>query len=201
MHRRTLIRRSSLLLPWLLAACGGGERHDFPPLRYGYLEPLRLNVAAVKIEQRFVSSGASPDVSQHDPVPPVQALRAMAEDRLQALGSSGQAVFIIQDASLTRRGDTITGTMAVRLEIATVTGSNGGFAEARASRVRTGSIDDLPGVLYDMTKQMMDAMNVEFEFQLRRSLRSWLLSPGAPATPVEQQPLTPPAPPVRPLRP
>ena len=40
-----------------------------------------------------------------------------------------------------------------------------------------------PGEPNDETKQMMDAMNVEFEFQVRRSLRSWLLSAGAPATP------------------
>ena len=189
MHRCTLIRRSSLLLPWLLAACGGGERHDFPPLRYGYLEPLRLNVAAVKIEPRFIPSGASPDVSQYDPVPPVRALRNMAEDRLQAFGSSGQAVFIIQDASLIRQRDTITGTMAVRLEIAASGNSRAGYAEAHTSRVRTGDIDDLPAVLYDMTKQMMDAMNVEFEFQVRRSLRGWLLSAGAAETPVLQHPL------------
>lgn len=193
MHRRTLIRHSSLLLPWLLTACGGGEPRDFPPLRYGYLEPLRLNVAAVRIEQRFVPSGEPPDVSQADPDPPVRALRAMAEDRLQALGSSGQAVFVIQDASLTRQGDTITGSMAVRLDIQATGTTRAGYAEARVSRERTGDIDDVPTTLYDMTKQMMDAMNVEFEYQVRHSLRPWLLSAGAAATPVQQQPLDAPA--------
>ena len=46
-----LTRRSSLLLPWLVAACGGGEERDFPPLHYNYLTPLRLNVATIQIEQ------------------------------------------------------------------------------------------------------------------------------------------------------
>jgi hypothetical protein len=37
---------------------------------------------------------------------------------------------------------------------------------------------------------MMDRMNVEFEYQVRRSLGSWLLAAGAVQAPVEQQPLT-----------
>ena len=71
----------------------------------------------MQIEQRFVPSGVPPDVSQFDPVPPVQALRDMAPDRLQALGAAGLAVFVIQDASLTRQGDTINGNFAVELDI------------------------------------------------------------------------------------
>ena len=45
--------------------------------------------------------------------------------------------------------------------------------------------------LYDMTKSLMDRMNVEFEYQVRRSLGGWLLPGGAPPAPVQQQPLTP----------
>src|SRR4051812_8927706 len=104
----TLPRRTSLLLPLLLAACGSQRpRRQYPPLHYGFLTPIRLNVAAIRIEQRFIPSGVAPDVSQLDPMPPVLALRNMAEERLQALGSSGQAVFIIQEASLVRQQDTI----------------------------------------------------------------------------------------------
>ena len=36
-----------------------------------------------------------------------------------ALGSSGRAVFVIQNASLMRQGDTITGTFEVQLDIYT----------------------------------------------------------------------------------
>jgi hypothetical protein len=192
MPSRALTRRSSLLLPFLIAACSRSAPRSFPPLHYGFLTPLRLNVAAIRIEQRFVPSGAPPDVSQVDPVPPVSALRNMGEDRLQALGSSGQAVFIIQDASLIRRDDTIQGSFAVELDLYTSANTRAAFAEARVSGTHTGDIDDLPSTLYDMTKDMMDRMNVEFEFQVRRSLRSWLLPEGAPQTPVQQQPLTQP---------
>ena len=95
--------------------------------------PLRLNVAAIQIEQRFVPSGVSPDVSQFDPVPPVLALRTMAEDRLQALGSADLAMFVIQNASLVRQGDTITGNFAVQLDIYNTPTNRAAYAQASVS--------------------------------------------------------------------
>jgi hypothetical protein len=190
--RTPLSRRSSLLLPFLLAACGGRSQRLYPPLHYGHLTPLRLNVAAIQIEQRYVPSRVAPDVSQLDPMPPVQALRNMAADRVQAFGSSGQAVFVIQEASLIRQRDTILGSFAIELDIYTSANTRAGFAEARVSRSYTGDLDDLPSTLYDMTKDMMDTMNVEFEFQVRRSLRAWLIPEGATQTPVQQQQLVTP---------
>jgi hypothetical protein len=188
----TLSRRSSLLLPFLLAACGGREERLYPPLHYGHLTPLRLNVGAIQIEQRYVPSSVPLDVSQLDPMPPVQALRNMAEDRLQAFGSAGRAVFVIQEASLTRQRDTILGSFAIELDVYTSDNTRAGFAQARVTRSYTGDLDDLPSKLYDMTKDMMDTMNVEFEFQVRRSLGAWLLPEGAAQTPVQQQPLVAP---------
>jgi hypothetical protein len=187
-----LSRRSSLLLPFVLAACGGRQERLYPPLHYGHLTPLRLNVGAIQIEQRYVPSSVSPDVSQLDPMPPVQALHNMAADRLQAFGSSGQAVFIIQEASLIRQRGTILGAFAVELDVYTSANIRAGFAQARVTRSFSGDLDDLPSTLYDMTKDMMDTMNVEFEFQVRRSLRGWLLPEGAAQTPVQEQPLVAP---------
>lgn len=186
-----LTRRSSLFLPFLLTACGGGEHErEFPPLHYNYLEPLRLNVAEVRIEQRFVPSGVAPDVSQLDPEPPVAALRTMAADRLQALGATGFAVFAILDAALVRLKDTINASWAVELSIYTAPNVRAGYADASVSSTYTGDLDDLPGKLYDMTKSLMDRMNVEFEYQVRRSLGGWLLPAGVQQAPVRQQPLT-----------
>ncbi len=190
MHAKGLTRRSSLLLPLLLAACGGEARQDFPPLRYNYLPPLGLNVATIDIEQRFIPSGISPDVTQFAPVRPADALRTMAEDRLKALGTAGRAVFAIQNASLVRHDDLITGTMEVILNVyPSPSGPRAGFAQARVTRQHEGNISDLPGTLYDMTKAMMDAMNVEFEYQLRARLREWLTTGAAVVSPVQQAPL------------
>jgi hypothetical protein len=191
MSRFTLTRRSALLMPLLLAACGGSDDADtvFVPLRYNYLPPIELNVASIAIEQRFVSAGVPPDVSGRDPEPPAEALKAMANDRLMAFGTANKAIFTILDASLTRTDDTITGSFSVRLSILDNNGSPLGFAEAQVHSQHTGSADPLRTTLYEMTKSMMSDMNIEFEYRVRQNLKPWLTSATAPGTPVEQTPL------------
>lgn len=186
---RGLTRRASLLLPLVLAACGGEPREDFPTLRFNYLPPFRLNVATIQIDQRFVPSGVPPDVSQLDPEPPIDALRQMAQDRLVAVGTVDTAVFSITNASLTREDDVITGQMTVELSIIAPDGQRLGFAQAQVARQHTGRVDDLRGTLYDMTKAMMDSMNVEFQYQLQRNLSQWLVTTAAVPPPVQAQPL------------
>ena len=83
----------------------------------------------------------------------------------------------------------ITCALGVVLEIYPTPGIRSGFAQAIVSRQHSGPIDDLRGTLYDVTKAAMDAMNVEFEYQVRRNLGPWLLSASAAPPPVEQQPL------------
>ncbi len=174
-----------------LAACSQGGPRVYAPLRYDYLNPLRLNVQSLTIEQRFVPAGDI-DLTAQDPAPLVPTLKAMAQDRLQAVGSTGRAVFIIKDASMVRIRDGINGSIDVELDVYAGGGTRAGFAEARVSRSRTGNVDDLPAALYDMTRQLMDAMNVEFEFQVRRSLHDWLAPTNDIPAPVQEQALPPP---------
>ncbi|HUB43471.1 MAG TPA: hypothetical protein VMB73_00670 [Acetobacteraceae bacterium] len=183
-----LTRRASLLLPFLLSACGGGEE-TFPPLRYNYLPPIRLNVASFSIEQRFYPSGVRPDITGQDPVHPVEALRTMAEDRLQAVGTTGQAVFAITNASLTKVGGVITCGLTVVLEIYPTPGVRSGFAQATVSRQHIGSVDNMPATLYDLTKNAMNALNVEFEYQVQANLQAYLATTTSVQPPVEAQPL------------
>lgn len=157
-----------------------------PPLRYDYLAPLRLNVAAVDV-------GDAPPprpVEALSPAPMGATLRQMALDRLAAGGATGRAVFVIDTAQVDQSSRGLTGLMAVRLDILTAEGVRAGFAEVRVSRSAT-TDGDLRGALYDLTRQMMDDMNVELEFEIRRSLRDWLQDPSAapPPAPVEQQEL------------
>lgn len=184
-------RRSVLLLLLLFTACGGPPP-SYPPLQYAYLPPIRLNVAQVEVRQQFLPSGLPPDISPDDPVQPVEVLRQTLEERLKAFGPAGRAVAVIEDASLVEQGDTITGSLAVRLNIYTSANTPAGFAAARVSRQHVGHIGNLRETLYDMTKQMMDAMNVELEYQIRRSLRDWLVGVGGAPTAVQQQPLAAP---------
>ncbi len=195
-----LTRRAVLTLPPLLglAACAGSAEApltspgaSFPPLSYDYLTPLRLNVASIDIEQRFVPP--SGDLGRFAPTPPVEALEQMARGRLGAFGAEGRAVFVILDASLLREGESYYGNLAVELDLV-VGGQRAGFAQARVTRSRT--IDPTTprdAALYTLTRDLMDQMNVEFEYQVRRTLHDWLVSvPDVQPPPVEQQELPPP---------
>jgi hypothetical protein len=83
----------------------------------------------------------------------------------------------------------LSGNLSVELAIYNTPTTRVAFAQASVTGTYTGDLDDLPGRLYDMTKSMMDRMNVEFEYQARRALGSWLLPAGAVQAPVQQQPL------------
>lgn len=193
--RACLSRRAVLLSALLAASCGSDEAPPpavqlVAPLDFSYLLPLRLNVATVEIEQRYVPQGVPPDVSPLDPVQPVAALRTMAEQRLKADGASGRAVFVISDASLLRQGDTVTGTMSVELDIFGTTGTREGYAQATVVRQLAGVSGDLSAALNQFTGEMMKQMNVEFEYQVRHALSAWLLPEGAVPSPVQATPLS-----------
>ena len=166
------------------------DNAPLPPLSYEYLTPIRLNVAAVEVVDQ---SEPSPDAAT-DPAPPADALRRMAADRIQALGQAGRAVMVIRQASIVRpRRGTFEGTLAVRLDvIAPDRPEPAAYAEATVTRSVTAGGGGDRRTLYDLTKQMMDAMNVEFEFQVKRALRDWIVAEPAPSPqPIEQAPLPP----------
>ena len=192
-------RRSVLLLPLLMAGCDDDEAapRSFPAPNYSFLTPIRLNVASVEIDATVPNAGDS-SLAQLSPVRPSDGLKQMANDRLVAAGSAGRAVFVIDRATLQRIQGGIEGMLAVHLDVfAGQGGDRAGFAEARVARRRTSSNtdEDSRAVLYDFTTQMLNDMNVEFEYQVKKSLKDWL-APGtstAPAPPsVQAQPLSPP---------
>ncbi len=204
--RRLLPRRFALLaclacLP-ALAGCGGEEPASpqvFAPLDFSYLTKLRLNVASIDIDDTWTPAA---DSGQHveylSPVQPIDALRRMGQQRLVAAGSSGKARFVIEDASILQQPDSLYGSFAVRLDVSTANGTGSGFAEARVARSQPLDPDASDGgraAAYQLVKHMMDDMNVEFEYQVRHSLSSYLQTSAGSAPvppPVQAQPLAPP---------
>jgi hypothetical protein len=180
----------------------------FAPPNYAYLTKIQLNVGAIDIEDHAAPGGTDAvgavDVSAQSPTPPSVALTEMAHDRLFADGTSGKAVFVIDQASILRDPNgTLNGVMAVHLDLLTAGGKRGGYAEARVAKqyVPGSEPADFRGTLYDLTNQMMSDMNVEFEFQIRRSLKDWLVSTANVPAPVAAQPLAPPPAPEAPALP
>ena len=200
MTRRAALRAALIGAPILaFAACADDEPPPAPmqPLHYEYLTPLRLNVATIEVANRYVPGEQSAELSAEDPSPLVPTLSRLATDRLQAFGASGRAVFIIDDASLRREsGGHYSGSVAVTVQIIPAGATApAAYASARVVRSMTTDSDDEPRVLYTLTSQLMDALNVELEYQIRHTLGAWLITtPGAPApAPVEQAPLPPPS--------
>src|SRR5215218_5515208 len=199
-HRRPFL----LLAAAAAASCARQEPPAPPPLApmsWKHLTPLPLDVAALEIVP------SSPPLTPGDigallPTPPAEAVRGMARDRLSAAGASGQAVFLVTAASLSQEGGGRRGSLrcvlGCRLEITGKAGEDGdgpGFAEARVDHEVSGPDAARPQAAELLLRRAMDDLNVEFEFQLRRTLRRWLAAAAPPGAavprPVGREELSP----------
>jgi hypothetical protein len=176
---------------------------SFQPLHYDYLPKIRLNVGSVEVEDHSAPIGPN-DVAGSSPVIPAQALDQMAHDRLVAAGVAGTVHFVIDQASILREpSGALDGQFGVHLDIGGAGGGRTGYAEAHVARTHVPGPDpeDDRANLYNLTRQMMDDMNVELAFQIHKSLGPWLVTGDGVPAPVMAQPLPPPAPPEVPQAP
>lgn len=181
-----LPRRHALLLPLAaLAACAQPEPAYVPPgpVRFNYLTPLALNVASIEVAE----GGPPPqpgDIGPRMLPSPVEAVRIMGQDRLVALGTTGTARFTVTEAAMLRGGDGLTCLVGCRLDILSAAGERLGFVEAQSRRAVSGADAGRPRAEDALLRSAMDDLNVEFEFQLRRALKDWLVrvTPGEEGT-------------------
>jgi hypothetical protein len=205
------LRRAAFVM--LLAGCATGSPPPSPPPPpdFAFLTRLRLDVAEVLTDDRLPPPGPT-DRGARAQVTPADYLRAIARDRLIADGTSGRAVATLQRAEVNEvrvptRGSLFTtevdtryeGRMALRIDLVAADGAPGGFAEAEVRRSRevlqNADANARAAVVQAIARDLADAMNVEIEFQVRRSLRAALVNdrPTVPE-PVQQEQLTPPTP-------
>ena len=220
-HLPRLFLLLPLSLPLGLAACGSSapRPQNFPPLDYSYLPPITLKVAAIYVNDEYLPDPQAAQLISEDPEAPALALQAMAHSRLVADGSPGTATFVIKRASLNEIGGTLEGEMDVQLNVSTSTGQRVAFAEASISRSVTAPPDaseaEMRAALYTLTKNLMTDMNVQFQYQVQKSLGDWLAyapnaagsgfgggpmtAPPITSSGIQSQPLTTPAPAPAPL--
>ncbi len=177
-------RRLAWLLPAGVAACADTAPPERPlgPIGFDYLLPLPLQVASLAVEP-----GNPPvppgDIGRTLTTPPAEAVRIMARDRLSAVGTAGgSATFRVTQASVVRQGSAILCQLGCRLEIASGTEAGGsGFAEANARAQVSGADASRPQAADRLLRRAMDLLNVEFEYQVKRNLRRWLVTvaPGS----------------------
>jgi len=182
-----LSRRLILGAPLTLLACGGREPPPLPPRLvegYAYLTPLRLNVAEVEVSDNPAGLRADPPA----PILPAAEVARMGRDRLIASGTTNRARFVVETASLTHSGDAVAVLLRARVEV--LDGDRRvAFAEAEARRGLTGTGSGAVArsrAAETIMIRAMEDLNVEFELQVRRNLRDWLLetTPTAPVAPL-----------------
>ena len=166
---------------WLLPACAGCSSppppQTFPPLNYSYLPPITLKVAAVNVVDQSVPDPGAAGLMAQDPANPVATLTDTLNRRLIPGGTPGTATATIEAASIDQAGPNLTGVMTVRVDVQSANGLSTGYTIASATHSATLPDDpnQMPAALYDMTKQLMDGINVQLQYQLQHNLGSWIV--------------------------
>jgi len=198
-------RRALWILPAGLAACATPlPVVEGPAIGYRHLTPLRLDVATITIDEETPVSGPN-DLGRQLQPSAAEAVRIMGRDRLFAFGTENSARFLVTRAHVLRTGaeggqglfapatERLDCTLACRLEIRAPNGLRLGFAEASATRTRSFESDPAArmAVAETLLRQAMFDLNTEFEFQLRRALRPYLVEGdrAAPPLPVQREEL------------
>ena len=142
-------RRHALLLPMALAACAEppAPMPAAPPIAYGFLPRLRLDVAQVEIENGAPPAGAMDLGAQLRPTA-AEAVQILGRDRLAAFGTQGVARFIVTRAVVLREptarqggifssdpGERLSCHLACRLEVLGADGAPRGFTQAELDHV------------------------------------------------------------------
>jgi hypothetical protein len=192
----SFFQKGSAFLPLLiLASCGGPPPPPvvFKPLDYSYLPPITLRAANVNVQNTYVPGPDEATLIGQDPEAPANALLDMLNRRLIPSGAPGQANVTIETASLDETGANLTGTMTVRVNVSAPNGASG-FTEASVTHTQAApdpnaSPDDVRAALYGITKQLMDEMNVQLQYQLQHNMGPWVVyNRGAAAASVVATP-------------
>ena len=92
----------ALLLPLGLMACSADRFEGFqpPPLSYQDRTPIRLAVVEVGLESRFEPPAGPTHIEASLPLTPEVATLALLRQRLQAAGTAGGMLAVVEDASV-----------------------------------------------------------------------------------------------------
>jgi len=180
-----------------LAGCSSAPpAQSFAPLDYSYLPPIVLKVSSLNVANNYVPTPGQATLIGEAPEAPANALLDMLNHRIVASGAPGTGTVTIETASIDQVGSNLTGTMTVDVNVSSPDGRSTGYTEASVSASQSApdpdaSQNDVQAALYGLTKQLMDSMNVQLQYQIQHNLSAWLswsgpgggavVSPGAGA--------------------
>jgi hypothetical protein len=99
-----LLRPAALALAatLALAACSSAPpRPQARQISFANQAPISFDVARIEVVQQYQPPQVAPNVDHLVPVPPSDAIRRWANERLRAMGSSGTLRVVIKDATIT----------------------------------------------------------------------------------------------------
>lgn len=177
----------------LLAACQSAPPRPAPrPVVFSNFGPIVLNAGTIDVADAYRPMGAK-HVEGRSAVPPAEAVRRWAAERLQAAGGTGRVRVTIRDASIvevalpTKKGISgyFTNDQAQRydgrIEVE-ITGEvpdtgNGGFRGVTRSTVTHSttvaeniSLADREATFLEITRRMMDDLNARLDAGIRKDL-------------------------------
>lgn len=191
LSRRLVLAAGTTTL--LLAACQSTPPRPAPrPVDFSNFGPIVLNAGTIDVVDAYRPMGAK-HVEGRSAVPPAEAVRRWAAERLQAAGGTGRVRVTIRDASIvevalpTKKG--ITGYFSNdqaqrydgRIEVE-ITGEvpdtgNGGFRGVTRSTVTHSttvaeniSLADREATFLEITRRMMDDLNARLDAGIRKDL-------------------------------
>jgi hypothetical protein len=187
--RHNQMKKILRLLPALvLAGCSSSPpAQNFAPLDYSYLRPIIFKVANLNVVNNYTPGADEQPFIDNNPAPPAATLMTMLQNRMQPSGQPGSGTITVQQASITGSNGNLNGQMTVDINLTSADGHSTGFAEATVSRSETAPNDDptspeMRAALYQMTKDLMTAINVQLPYQIAHNIPnwvSWTSPPGA----------------------
>lgn len=163
-----------------LTACGSPPPPEsFTPLDYSYLKPIVFNVANLNIVNNYIPTPDETQLNANNPAPPATTLLAMLNHRLQPGGTPGNGTVTVQVASITEAAGMLNGQMTVDINLSSADGRSTGFAEASVSASAAApdadaDQNDQQAALYQMTKKLMDSMNVQLPYTIAHNIPNWV---------------------------
>ena len=162
----------------------------FPELSWTNYPPIKLNVARIEVVKENAASDQPPHVDTLPPRTLIDSADRWARDRLQPVGSSGFARFVITDASMVevpldvqkglayaftnQQSKRYDAHVAVRLEIHNERGFTDGQVVAEASNSRSVAQDASPREVNEQWYLIVQGATLDLNAELDRNIHQTL---------------------------
>lgn len=177
-----------------LAACQPPAGPKYPDITFDHLPPIELDVAEIVIRTPYREPLEPPHVGEQFPVTPSRAALNWAQDRITAVGTSGEAVVTIVESGAVEkeleRTEGVKGlftkdqaqayevVVEMKIEARTSEGQRKGSAVMRVTKKTSvpedATMNEREETWYQLTKDVMNSFNDAMEQQIRSSLGAFM---------------------------